>query len=76
MELIMSNPAEREMIRMRQDAQSDWTTTVNSEVLSGKIGLLVGLIKDGLLTETEAAKRVNLSETEFMRRAATLAGKI
>lgn len=75
MQLIMSNPTEREMIRMRQDAQSDWTTTVNSEVLSGKIGLLAGLVKDGLLTKTEAAKRVNLSEAEFMRRAATIAGK-
>ena len=74
MQLIMSNPTEREMIRMRQDAQSDWTTTVNSEVLSGKIGLLAGLVKDGLLTKTEAAKRVNLSEAEFTRRAAAIAG--
>jgi len=32
MQLIMSNPTEREMIRMRQDAQSDWTTTVNGSV--------------------------------------------
>ncbi len=75
MQLIMSNPTEREMIRMRQDAQSDWTTTVNSEVLSGKIGLLAGLVNDGLLTKTEAAKRVNMSEAEFIRRAATIAGR-
>ena len=74
MQLIMSNPTEREMIRMRQDAQSDWKTAVNAERLDALVEAFAGLVRDGLLTKTEAAKRVNLSEAEFTRRAAAIAG--
>ena len=75
MQLIMSNPTEREMIRMRQDAQSDWTTTVKAERLDALVEAFAGLVRDGLLTKAEAAKRVDLSEAEFVRRSAIIAGK-
>ncbi len=75
MQLIMSNPTECEMIRMRQDAQSDWTTTVKAERLDALVEAFAGLVRDGLLTKAEAAKRVDLSEAEFTRRSAVIAGK-
>ena len=69
---------ENVMIREReiaQDAQSDWTTTVKAERLDALVEAFAGLVRDGLLTKAEAAKRVGLSETEFVRRSAIIAGK-
>ena len=48
MELILTNPAERELIRMRQAAQSDWITMKNSERKAGKLEMARGLKKDGV----------------------------
>jgi hypothetical protein len=67
MQLIMSNPTEREMIRMRQDAENDWRTIVNSEREQAQIDLMVELVRDGILSEAEAAKRFGMSEEEFVR---------
>ena len=36
MELILTNPTERELIRMRQAAQSDWITMKNAERRAGR----------------------------------------
>ena len=52
MELIMSNPTDREKLRMRQDAQNDWITMLNSERRDGieigrKDGIEIGR-KDGM----------------------------
>ena len=67
MQLIMSNPTEREMIRMRQDVENDWRTIVNSEREQAQIDLMVELVRDGILSEAEAAKRLGMSEEEFVR---------
>ncbi|GEM_PF-6162858 len=34
----------------------------------GQITLLLGLVKDKILSITEAAKRLNISESEFQKR--------
>ena len=69
MQLIMSNPTEREMIRMRQDAQIDWKTVVNSERLDERISTLADLVRDGLLTIDVAAERAKMTVHEFAVRA-------
>ena len=60
MELILTNPTERELIRMRQAAQSDWITMKNAERRAGrkegreegrketKIEIARGLKKEGI----------------------------
>ena len=52
MQLIMTNPSERELIRMRQAAQNDWITMRNSERRAGmeeaKIEMARGLKRDGV----------------------------
>ena len=72
----MSNQAEREMIRMRQDAQNDWITMMNSErrdgMKAGKILSLADLVKDGILTIEAAAQRANMTVQEFAKEAASI----
>ena len=65
MQLIMSNPTEREMIRMRQDAHIDWKTVVNSERLDERSSTLADLVRDGLLTIDVAAERAKMTVHEF-----------
>ena len=65
----MSNLKEREMIRMRQDAQIDWKTVVNSERLDERISTLADLVIDGLLTVDAAAERAKMTVHEFAVRA-------
>ena len=67
MQLIMSNPTEREMIRMRQAAQNDWITMKNSERKAGKIETLADLVKDGILTLESAAERAGMSVQAFSK---------
>ena len=69
MQLIMSNPTEREMIRMRQDAQIDWKTIVNSERLDERISTLADLVRDGFLPLDVAAQRAQMTAQEFAVRA-------
>lgn len=69
MRLIMSNPTEREMIRMRQDARNDWKTTINAERRDERITTLASLVKDGYLTIDVAASRANMTKQEFSIRA-------
>ena len=69
MQIIMSNPTEREMIRTRADAQRDWITMVNSERLNGKIETLAGLVRKNLLSIENAAAEVNMSVGDFASRA-------
>ena len=73
MQLIMSNPTEREMIRMRQAAQNDWITMRNSERRAGKkagvIETLAGLVNDGVLTVEAAAQRANMTVQDFAKEA-------
>ena len=40
-------------------------------MLEGMLNVLSGLVKDGILTASEAAKRANLSQTEFLKRTKT-----
>ena len=65
----MSNPTEREMIRMRQDARNDWKTTINAERRDERITTLASLVKDGYLTIDVAASRANMTKQEFSIRA-------
>ena len=65
MQLIMSNPTEREMIRMRQDAHIDWKTVVNSERLDERISTLADLVRDGFLPLDIAAQRAQMTAQEF-----------
>ncbi|MBR1757249.1 MAG: transposase, partial [Lachnospiraceae bacterium] len=37
----------------------------------GMLTVLSGLVKDGVITASEAAKRANLSQTEFLKRTKT-----
>ena len=69
MRLIMSNPTEREMIRMRQDARNDWKTTINAERRDERITTLASLVEDGYLTIDVAASRANMTKQEFSIRA-------
>ena len=40
---------------------------------TGILKTLIGLVKDGILTLTDAAKRANMSVEDFERKAASLA---
>ena len=48
MQMIMSSPNERELIYMRRDAQNDWRTVRNSEILDAKTEMARGLKADGV----------------------------
>lgn len=84
MELIMSNPTDREKIRMRQDAQNDWITMLNSERRDGieigrkdgmdigRIQTLAELVEDGILTIEAAAQRANMTVQAFTKEAASI----
>ena len=51
MELIITNPSEREILRMRQDARNDWITMRNSERREGR--------KEGIKeTQLEVAQKL------------------
>ncbi len=51
MELIITNPSEREILRMRQDAMNDWITMRNSERREGR--------KEGIKeTQLEVAQKL------------------
>ena len=69
MQLIMSNQTEREMIRMRQDAQIDWKTGVNSDRLDERISTLADLVRDGFSPLDVAAQRAQMTVHEFAVRA-------
>ena len=81
MELIMSNPTDREKLRMRQDAQNDWITMLNSERRDGieigrkdgmdigRIQTLAELVEDGILTIEAAAQRANMTVQAFTKEA-------
>ena len=75
MELILSNPTERELIRARKDAENDWRTIVNAAEQRGAqnatIATLAGLVRRNRLTIAEAAEEANMSVEEFTERMAT-----
>ena len=68
MQLIMTNPEEREIIRMRQSAQNDWITMRNSERKAGmkeaKLEMARGLKRDGV-DPVIIAKNSGLSLSEI-----------
>lgn len=68
MQLIMSNPTEREMIRMRQDARNDWNTTVQSERFDEKVNTFAFLVSEGKLTLEEAASYSDMTPQQFSKR--------
>ena len=85
MELILKNPTERELIRARMDALIDQRTIERSAErrglakgraegraegrVEGQINGFAGLVKDGLLSIAEAAKRCNMTTEEFAQKA-------
>ena len=75
MELILSNPTERELIRARKDAENDWRTIVNAAEQRGAqnatIATLAELVRRNRLTIAEAAEEANMSVEEFTERMAT-----
>ena len=50
MQLIMTDPREREIIRMRQAAQNDWITMMNSERKEAKLEMARELKREGVDT--------------------------
>ena len=74
MELILTNLAERELIRMRQAAQSDWITMRNSERRAGmeegrneaKIEIARGFKREGI-DPSVIARNTGLSLEEIAR---------
>ena len=76
MELILKNPTERELIRARMDALIDQRTIERSAErrgrAEGQIEFAAGMVKDGLLTIAEAAKRMNMTTEEFAQKAGIL----
>ena len=84
MQLILSNPTERDLIRARMDAEIDWRTMLSEERDAGRlegrqegrqegyIEVLANLVRDGILTVQAAAQRAGLSEADFEKRAQQL----
>ena len=76
MEGIMNNPAERELLRMRVDALIDQRTQINSARreghaegrMEGTLNALSDLVRDGVLTMAEAARRAGMSIADFSAR--------
>ena len=59
MELIITNPSEREILRMRQDARNDWITMMNSERKEGiEEGIQKGIQKGMKETQLETAQKL------------------
>ena len=65
MQLIMSNPAERDLIRMRMDAEIDRRTQTASDKKEGSIETLISLVGKGLLKMEDAAAEANMSLKDF-----------
>lgn len=73
MEAVMSSPEKRQFVWNRRLAQLDYNSQIESARDEGKmegfLDALAGLVKDGLIPVTEAAKRANLSVAEFSKQA-------
>ena len=48
MQMIMANPTEREMIRMRRDAEIDWRTSIDAAKEEGKFEMAKSMKLDGV----------------------------
>ncbi len=57
MELIITNPSEREILRMRQDAMNDWITMRNSERREGR--------KEGMEEGRKEGRKEGIKETQL-----------
>lgn len=51
MEMIMSNPTQREWIRMRRDAEIDRRTEIRAAERNAKVAVAIGLKQDGVSPE-------------------------
>ena len=81
MQVILSNPSEREMIRARMDAEIDWRTNLNAarregEIIGekrgeerGELKTLARLVKNGKLSVLDAAEQVEMTVSEFEEHA-------
>ncbi len=71
MELIITNPSEREILRIRQDTRNDWITMMNSE---RKEGIEEGIQKGMKETQLEIAQKLKRDgfEPEFIAKCTSL----
>ena len=69
MEAVMSSPEKRQFVWNRRLAQLDYNSQIGSAKQEGFVEALAGLVKDGLIPITEAAKRANLTVAEFSKQA-------
>ena len=67
MRVVMSTPDQRQIVWNRKLAEIDYRSQAAEERRKGSINTLGELVKDGLLTLPEAAKRSGLSEKEFLQ---------
>ncbi len=64
MEMIMSNPTQREWIRMRRDAEIDRRTEIRAAERNAKVAVAIGLKQDGVSPEI-IARNTGLSLQEI-----------
>ena len=77
MEVIMSEPTQRQLIIDRRTALLDRQAELDDATrkgraegrAEGRVEILSNLVKDGLLSAGEAAKRMNMTEREFAKAA-------
>ena len=81
MEVIMSEPTQRQLIIDRRTALLDRQAELDDATrkgrvegraegrAEGRVEILSNLVKDGLLSAGEAAKRLNMTEREFVKAA-------
>ena len=81
MKFILADPTERDLLQWKMDALNDWNNMLYSEheeglqegLQRGQIQTLAGLVRDGILTVSDAAQRAGLTEAEFISKAEELA---
>ena len=68
MEAIMSSPEQRQMIWNRRKALLDYKSEMEDAETRGMLNVLLGLVRDQMITVSEAAKRAGMTESEFMEK--------
>jgi len=68
MEAILSSPEQRQMIWNRRKALLDYKSEMEDAETRGMLNVLLGLVRDQMITVSEAAKRAGMTESEFMEK--------
>lgn len=73
MEAIMSSPEQRQMIWNRRKALLDYKSEMEDAETRGEkrgmLNVLLGLVRDQMITVSEAAKRAGMTESEFIEKS-------